>query len=187
MPITRSHMEPPSRYSHRVRISPDNQYEKHLFRQKLHDIAVDETAAGAVMDLLPDHFTFIELERAIAKAAETAPDKLVFDQARDSMLLLARSNYQLELSKDAEAAEVVIFPQSSNERHGIEDLRMVHFVDDDGSTTFFGTYIAFDGYRMLPQLMETSDFLRIGIHTLNGARPGIKAWPCFRGASAGIT
>ena len=172
-------MGPPSRYSHRVRISPDNQYEKHLFRQKLRDIAVDEAAVNTVMNLLPDFFTISELERAVAKAAETAPEKLVYDQARDSMLLLARSNYQLELSKDAEAAEVVIFPQSSNERYGIEDLRMVNFVDDDGSVTYFGTYIAFDGYRMLPQLMETTDFLRIGIHTLNGAQARNKGMALF--------
>jgi predicted GH43/DUF377 family glycosyl hydrolase len=172
-------MEPPSRYSHRVRISPDNRYEKLLFHQKLRDIAVEETATCAVMNLLPDYFTFSELELAIAKAAETAPEKLVYDQVRNSMLLLARSNYQLELSKDAEAAEVVIFPQSSNERYGIEDLRMVNFVDDDGATTYFGTYIAFDGYRMLPQLMETTDFLRIGIHTLNGAQARNKGMALF--------
>ena len=46
---------------------------------------------------------------------------------------------------------------------------MVRFVDDDGEVTFYGTYTATDGHRILPQLMETRDFLRIGIHTLNGA------------------
>jgi predicted GH43/DUF377 family glycosyl hydrolase len=162
-------MGPPSRYSHRVRISPDNQYEKLLFHKKLRDIAVDETAASAVMNLLPDYFTIAQLERAIAAAAEAAPENPVFEQTRNSILWLARSNYQLELSKDAQTAEVVIFPQSSNERYGIEDLRMVYFVDDDGAVTYFGTYTTFDGYRILPQLMDTTDFLRIGIHTLNGA------------------
>ena len=55
---------------------------------------------------------------------------------------------------------MVIFPQTSNESHGIEDLRMVRFVDDDGAVTYYGTYTAFDGYRVLPQLIETRDFLR---------------------------
>ncbi len=172
-------MGPPSRYSHRVRISPDNQYEKHLFQQKLREMAVDETAVNSVMNLLGDYFTITQLEHTLAVASETAPEKPVFEQTRNSILLLARSNYQLELSKDAEAAEVVIFPQSSDERYGIEDLRMVNFTDDDGSTTFFGTYTTFDGYRLLPQLMDTTDFLRIGIHTLNGARAQNKGLALF--------
>jgi predicted GH43/DUF377 family glycosyl hydrolase len=75
----------------------------------------------------------------------------------------------LELSREAEASEVVIFPQTSNESHGIEDLRMVRFVDDDGTVTYYGTCTAFDGYHVLPQLIETRDFLKIGVHTINGA------------------
>ena len=63
----------------------------------------------------------------------------------------------------------MIFPQTSNESHGIEDLRMVRFVDDDGTVTYYGTCTAFDGYHVLPQLIETRDFLRIGVHTINGA------------------
>ena len=46
---------------------------------------------------------------------------------------------------------------------------MVRFVDDDGTVTYYGTCTAFDGYRVLPQLIETRDFLRIGVHTINGA------------------
>jgi len=82
---------------------------------------------------------------------------------------LPTRNYQLELPREAEASEVVIFPHTSNEKHGIEDLRMVRFVDDDGTVTYYGTCSAFDGYRVLPQLIETSDFLKVGVHTINGA------------------
>ncbi len=46
---------------------------------------------------------------------------------------------------------------------------MVRFVDDDGTVTYYGTCSAYDGYRVLPQLIETRDFLRIGVHTINGA------------------
>jgi predicted GH43/DUF377 family glycosyl hydrolase len=73
----------------------------------------------------------------------------------------------------------VIFPQNTNESHGIEDLRMVRFVDDDGVVTYFGTCTAFDGYRILPQLIETKDFLRLSIHTLNGARAQNKGMALF--------
>ena len=56
---------------------------------------------------------------------------------------------------------------------------MVRFVDDDGEVTFFGTYTATDGDRILPQLMETRDFLRIGVHTLNGACAANKGMAMF--------
>ena len=74
---------------------------------------------------------------------------------------------------------MVIFPQTRNESRGIEDLRMVRFVDDDGSVTYYGTYSAFDGFRVLPQLIETTDFLTIKVHTLNGPRVQAKGMALF--------
>ena len=162
-------VEPPAQFLHRVRTSPDWRYDKPLFRRKLRDIAVDETAIDLVLDRLPDQFTMVELEHAIAAARAAEPEKLQSDGTCEDILWLARCNYELEISKDADASEVVIFPYSATEKQGIEDLRMVRFVDDDGEVTFYGTYTATDGYRILPQLMETRDFLRIGVHTLNGA------------------
>ena len=100
---------------------------------------------------------------------------------------LGLSNYQLEIPREAEASELVIFPQTSNESHGIEDLRMVRFVEDDGTVTYYGTCTAYDGYRVLPQLIETRDFLRIGVHTINGGMHGTRAWRFFRGGSADTT
>ena len=72
------------------------------------------------------------------------------------------------MPEEADISEVVIFPQSENESRGIEDLRLVPFIEDDGSVTYFGTYSACNGYRVLPQLIETRDFHCLGIHTLNG-------------------
>ena len=122
-----------------------------------------------VLDRLADSFTLAQLEHAIVEARDAAPEKLRLEASLQDIRWLAQSNYQLELPREAEASEVVIFPQTSNESHGIEDLRMVRFVDDDGTVTYYGTCTAFDGYRVLPQLIETRDFLRIGVHTINGA------------------
>ncbi len=152
-----------------IRVVPDSQYEKFLFRRKLKDIDVPDGAVDFVLDRLADSFTLTQLERAITEAREAATDKLQIEPSLQDIRWLAQSNYQLELPREAEASEVVIFPQSSNESHGIEDLRMVRFVDDDGTVTYFGTCSAFDGYRVLPQLIETRDFHRIGVHTINGS------------------
>jgi predicted GH43/DUF377 family glycosyl hydrolase len=162
-------IDPCSRLTSPVRIVPDKQYEKALFRRKLKDIGVYEGVADLVLDRLAESFTSTQLEQAITEARAAASEKLPIEEPLQDIRWLARSNYQLELSREAEASEVVIFPQTSNESHGIEDLRMVRFVDDDGTITYFGTCSAFDGYRVLPQLIETRDFVRIGVHTINGA------------------
>lgn len=161
-------IDPCSRFTRPVRIVPDKQYDKPLFRRKLKDIGICEGTVDLVLNRLADSFTSAQLEHAITEAREAASDRLQLEEAFQDIRWLARSNYQLELSREAEASEVVIFPQTSNESHGIEDLRMVRFVEDDGTITYYGTCSAFDGYRVLPQLIETRDFLKIGVHTING-------------------
>jgi predicted GH43/DUF377 family glycosyl hydrolase len=170
--ITADHeiqIDPCARLARPIHVVPDKQYEKPLFRRKLDDIGVPEGATAVVLDRLPDSFTLAQLEHAITEARDAAADKLPLEPSFQDIRWLAQSNYQLELPREADASEVVIFPQTSNEKHGIEDLRMVRFVDDDGTVTYYGTCTAFDGYRVLPQLIETSDFLRVGVHTINGA------------------
>ena len=162
-------IDPSSRLTSPVRVVPDKQYDKPLFRRKLRDIGVYDEVADLVLDRLAESFASTQLEHAITKTRAAATEKLQFEKAFQDIRWLAHSNYQLELSKETDVSEVVIFPQTSNESHGIEDLRMVRFRDDDGTITYYGTCTAFDGHRVLPQLIETRDFFRIGVHTINGA------------------
>jgi predicted GH43/DUF377 family glycosyl hydrolase len=174
----RIQMDPPSRFSHPIRMFTDKQYDREVFRRKLIDIRVPESAVMAVLEDLGQTFTMTQLEHAIAQAREGGGDVLS-DDAVNGIRWLAKSNYQFELPRDAEASELVIFPQTSNESRGIEDLRLVRFVDDDGAVTYYGTCTAYDGYRILPELFETSDFQRIGVHTLNGAKAHNKGLALF--------
>ncbi|MEN6451624.1 MAG: glycoside hydrolase family 130 protein [Thermoguttaceae bacterium] len=170
--ITAGHqiqIDPCARFARPIRVVPDKHYDKSLFRRKLVDIGVPEAAMALVLDRLSDGFTLAQLERAITETRQASPDKLQLEPALQDIRWLAHSNYQLELPREADTSEVVIFPHTSNEKHGIEDLRMVRFVDDDGTVTYYGTCTAFDGYRILPQLIETRDFLKVGVHTINGA------------------
>jgi predicted GH43/DUF377 family glycosyl hydrolase len=171
--------DPPRPSFRRGRLSPDKLYEKWLFQRKLRDIGLDARPVEVVMERLPDHFTIEQLERAVAEALEADPSMFQGEDIVDGILWLARSNYQLKLPRDADASEIVIFPQSDSESGGIEDLRLVRFLDDDGSVTYFGTYTAYDGYRILPQLMETTDLVHVNVHTLNGARAQNKGLALF--------
>jgi predicted GH43/DUF377 family glycosyl hydrolase len=62
----------------------------------------------------------------------------------------------------------VIFPVSKNESRGIEDARFVQFFDNQQEGTYYATYTAYNGHTILPQLIETKDFINFNIVTLNG-------------------
>ena len=81
---------------------------------------------------------------------------------------LGNSNYTLQFRPDQKISERVIFPVLKSESKGIEDARFVRFVDDNGDVTYYATYTAYDGFAILPQLIETKDFLTFNIITLNG-------------------
>lgn len=160
--------DPPSPILQRVPLSPDQNYNKPLFRRKLNDMAIDQDAVEDVLALLQERFTLNELEHAIAEASRANPELMRMEETVEGIRWLAHENYQLTLAEDAHISKMVIFPQSDNDHRGIEDLRMVRFTDDDGAMTYFGTYTAYDGYRVLPQLMETTDLHHVRVHTMNG-------------------
>ena len=81
---------------------------------------------------------------------------------------LVESNYEVNFDPAIPLSERVIFPVSLNETNGIEDARFVRFVEEDGTVTYYATYTAYDGRRILPQLIETDDFIQFRIRTLTG-------------------
>ena len=71
----------------------------------------------------------------------------------------------------ADLSQIVIFPVTRHQQHGIEDLRMVRFVDDDGNASYLGTYTAFSGQAIRQELSHP------------GAKPELEGMPrivlCF--------
>lgn len=162
-------MDEAPRFSARTRLAPDHQYSKPMFRRKLVEMSAFMDTADLVLARLEDTFTFVDLEHAIRSISEDGGEHADRPTTFESMLYLARSNYQLKLGPEADVSHLVLFPHSDSESRGIEDVRLVRFVDDDATVTYYGTYTAYDGIHTLPMLFETDDFKRIRIHTLNGA------------------
>jgi predicted GH43/DUF377 family glycosyl hydrolase len=92
---------------------------------------------------------------------------------------LAESNYEVFFPHGELISERVIFPVSQNESNGVEDARFVRFVDEDGSVTYYATTTAYNGREILPQMIETRDFHRFKIATLNGAMARNKGMALF--------
>jgi predicted GH43/DUF377 family glycosyl hydrolase len=81
---------------------------------------------------------------------------------------VARSNFLQSFRPQSRLSERVIFPTGRNESNGIEDARFVHFIDTDGDERYYATYTAYNGRNTLPMLLETRDFLKFKVLTLNG-------------------
>lgn len=154
-------------------------YEKALFRAKLKELRSFSDTAADVLDALESHFTMNELETVIREVHRAREVLAEATQTTRTMHWLASSNYETTFETDSNISERVIFPGSPTESHGMEDARFVRFTFDDGRTTYFATYTAYDGYRVLPQLIETNDFLRFRIATLNGASAKNKGMALF--------
>ncbi len=93
--------------------------------------------------------------------------------------MLARSNYEVVFRPDEQISERVIFPVSENESSGIEDARFVRFQDDDNAVIYYATYTAFNGFDILPQILETTDFLTFKMHTISGKAAHNKGMALF--------
>lgn len=161
-------VDQPKPFISRATLAVDKTYMKKLFWGKLADLHVSHDVVGKVMAHLGENFSFAELEHAIDAAQRENGALPHSHETYESMRWLARSNYEVTVGPDEDISGIAIFPQSEPESHGIEDLRLVHFTDDDGSVSYYGTYTAFSGFSYLPQLLETSDWRRLGMHTLNG-------------------
>ncbi len=54
-------------------------------------------------------------------------------------------------------SEIVLFPVMARQHQGIEDLRMVKFIDENANISYFGTYTAFNGIEARSELLCISD------------------------------
>lgn len=160
-------MEKPSRYAATgTRTAP--LYSKHLFSTKLDELGAFNEITRMCLDLLPHHFTFEQLEAALIDLDRQGVDRAIAFQTTKIIHWLASSNYQTGFPAESDISERVIFPAGPTESHGMEDARFVRFADDDGTVIYYATYTAFDGVQILPQLIETRDFVSFRIATLNG-------------------
>jgi predicted GH43/DUF377 family glycosyl hydrolase len=149
-------------------VIPCQVYEKLLFRRKLTELGYENGFSRAVLDDLHDSFTLAELSALVARTRRTRAASGEADITAEGMLALAYSNYEVAFDPTQRTSEKVIFPTTPSQRNGIEDARFVLFHEDDGFRRYYGTYTAFDGKTILPQLIETEDFVTFRFITLNG-------------------
>lgn len=160
-------VDPPTRFALTARPEDDALYDKESYIAKLREMKAHTPLAEPILAILDRRFTISDLKFAIEKC-RPGSGHTQYKELADNMLWLAHSNYELDFSPDALLSERVIFPVSESESRGIEDARFVRFTHPDGRASFYATYTAYNGFRTLPQLIETSDFRYFKVNTLNG-------------------
>jgi predicted GH43/DUF377 family glycosyl hydrolase len=170
----------PSRYVTAPDHIPPASYDKGIFWRQLQELGVADNIAETILKTLGESFTVDELSQEIQYLRRYAQHRnSEFDRTASRLLNLAKSNYEVIYSADQPLTERVIFPTAPNESNGIEDARFVRFTDDNGTVTYVATYTAYDGRVTIPQLLETDDFLRFRICTLNGPEVQNKGMALF--------
>ena len=165
-------LDDPSRFVVEPRTIPNPSYDQGLFGRKLYELGLSTAFTRRVVATLDDNFTLQDLRDALQRdrwrrrnlTTESEDEGSVNDQ----ILSVALSNYEVQFQPDQALSERAIFPVTPSQQNGIEDARFVRF--ENG--TYYATYTAYDGRLILPQLLETEDFLHFRFITLNG--PAVK-------------
>ena len=171
--------DPVSQYVATPKMHTDPVYSRLHFRRKIDEICAHERAMNHLLDGLKETFTFDELQLQINKLRTTKFRVIDKQHTVDTALWLARSNYEVIFDPDELISERVIFPVSENESAGIEDARFVRFEGNDKSVIYYATYTAYNGFDILPQILETTDFLTFRMHTISGKAAQNKGMALF--------
>jgi predicted GH43/DUF377 family glycosyl hydrolase/CheY-like chemotaxis protein len=158
-----------------------HEYQKADFRKKIEAVHPDNTLfVDSILNPLGDTFLFRELRHSINEYIKCNELTISNGAVLQDIKLIANAHYQIGFSLDTSISERVIFPVTDAESNGIEDARFVKFTDDDGSVKYYATYTAYNGFMILPQLLETSDFYTfkvIPIYGKNAQNKGMGLFP----------
>ncbi|MBX9815859.1 MAG: glycoside hydrolase family 130 protein [Sphingomonas sp.] len=81
--------------------------------------------------------------------------------------------------RDSTLSGTVIFPMTTAQAKGLEDLRLVRFDHGDGDHEWLGTYTAYNGSAIQSELLRTRDFRRFDLVPLSGSAARNKGMALF--------
>lgn len=156
-----------SEYVETPQMVHDPTYDNKLFQLKLKDLKAWNETSEKILSTLPEYFTHQELRESI-RSIFLDSNFSADSWTTTTIHWLADSNYRIKFDDDTVLSERVIYPISANESKGIEDARFVKFTHDNGKVMYYATYTAYNGRRVLSQMIETQDFQTFNMITLNG-------------------
>jgi predicted GH43/DUF377 family glycosyl hydrolase len=129
-----------------------------VFRNELARLGDAREAADYVLDALGDRFTRADLDEQLDTLLTNMRTRGRARATIAEIRSIADRSYSVEFADDTNLSEHVLRPAMGAEAAGMEDARLVRFVEDDGSVTYYATYTAYSGSHISQQLLETRDF-----------------------------
>ena len=102
-----------------------------------------------------------------------------FATAADTATELERGAIEVHRNRDSSLSGTVLFPMTEAQRNGLEDMRLVRFVHDDGSAEWLGTYTAYSGSTIRSEMLRTRDFRAFILSPLSGPASRNKGMALF--------
>jgi predicted GH43/DUF377 family glycosyl hydrolase len=143
-------------------------YRLRLFLSRLADLGVDQENAQLLLGGLAEVFTADELSDALTKVHEHSLHREGVKLAIEHVHQIAFASYDIDFPTATGLTSRLLWPTAPTERNGMEDARLVRFTDDDGSTTYYAPYTAYDGVKVSQQLLATDDFRRFRVAPMAG-------------------
>ncbi|MFZ1751018.1 MAG: glycoside hydrolase family 130 protein [Saprospiraceae bacterium] len=140
----------------------------------LKNTAVLKDFDQSILSIFDDKFTIHDYHRELKANSFSS-----FDSATQAKLFhILDTNYDVLTDGNAPICERVIFPNAKGESMGMEDVRFVTF-KDKGITQYIGTYTAYNGHEISPQLIITKDFIHFKARSMYGAAVSDKGMGLF--------
>lgn len=128
----------------------------------------------SIMNAFEDTFTYFDYQEKVKANAFSS-----FDGVTQAELFhILDTNYDVVTDGNAPICERVIFPNALGESMGMEDVRFVAFTEND-ITQYIGTYTAYNGHKISPQLIITEDFVHFRARSMYGAAVSDKGMALF--------
>lgn len=137
---------------------------------------LSEALQQLLAETLPASFSFKEAKQIIGTIKELTLAEQ--QEIQEALALVFELNYEVAFEEHIPLISRVLFPQSRAETNGIEDARFVTFTHDN-NTSYLGTYTAYNGREIRPQLIETTDFLHFKISPFYGSAASDKGMALF--------
>jgi predicted GH43/DUF377 family glycosyl hydrolase len=177
-------LDPPGKRVETGDVRPTS-YDRALFAAVLSEHGADEESHRYLIGRLSTAFDGAELERALVALTGQQVTRHGGSHTAELARQLAGCSYEVVFPAATPLSQRVLWPHAATESHGMEDVRLVHFVHDDGSVSYRGTYTAFDGTKIAPQLLQTNDFATFRMSLLAGPAAKDKGLALFPRTVAG--
>jgi predicted GH43/DUF377 family glycosyl hydrolase len=133
----------------------------------------------AVLHALPAEFQGVDLERALAEAHRDLLTRAGSAATVDLLRKVVSSSYNASFATDTDLGQRILSPSADEESNGMEDARFTRFTGDDGAAEYRATYTAYDGARIAPRLLISSDLRVFRAHRLAGPAARNKGMALF--------